>query len=310
MHLLRSISHGVSRIRGAGRVFRSFNRALLASGFAPVRVARMQDGTRIRVDLRSQTEWYSFYSGTYDEATIGLIGRLLGEMEGGFLDVGGNIGMYAVRVAAVLQENKRVICFEPVPENASRIRDNANLNGLGNLVSVNELALSDRKGTVELVLREDFVMGSHTGNASIAISEEADGAFRKIVVCTEKFDDIRKRGAFGSLPVAKVDIEGHEDFFLAGAQDYIKDDRPIIISEINNWFYNIRGTTSSRAFLRVIPSDYRVVLLKERGANCDAKEVSFDNLCEIKGVETCAFAPDEKYDLLINCLARRPAAGT
>ena len=137
VHAVRPL-HGV---RGVGRLSRLVNKVFLKSGVPPIQTGRMRDRTLMRLDLRSQTEWYAFYSGRYDDATIALICRLLTNSGGNFLDVGGNIGMYVIRVAANLDAVQRILCFEPVPENARRIRENLRLNNLKQKVEVFEVAL-------------------------------------------------------------------------------------------------------------------------------------------------------------------------
>lgn len=285
-----------SDVRGAGRACRLINRRFLKAGVPPVQIGQMRDGTRMRLDLRSQTEWYAFYSGHYDDASIALIRKLLMQLDGDFLDVGGNIGMYAVRVAKGLDAEQRSLCFEPMPDNAARIRENARLNAIEDRVEVQQIALSDAEGETELVLREDFEMGSATGNASIAISEDADGRFRKIPVPTRRFDDVLAKMGKVKFPVAKVDIEGHEDFFLRGATEWLHRDRPIILTEINNWFYEKRGTTSSAVFAPSLPEGYETALLREHGKTSRLEACPIDALAGLRGVETCLMYPPERQD--------------
>lgn len=286
----------VSGVRGTGRVCRLLNRGFVRAGVSPVQVARMRDGTRMRIDLRSQTEWYAFYSGRYDDAAIMLIRNLLSHLDGDFLDVGGNIGMYAVRVAAGIGAGRRSVCFEPMPDNAARIRENAQLNVVEDRVEVHPVALSDAEGEAELVLREDFEMGSATGNASVAISDDADGRFRKIRVPMRRFDDVLSERGRATFKVAKVDIEGHEDFFLRGAADWLRRDRPIILTEINNWFYEKRGTTSSAVFTPTLPENYEVALIRVRGNGCEIEPYPIDALAGLRRVETCLIYPAERRD--------------
>lgn len=282
----------MSDVRGAGRVSRVINRAFLNAGVPPVQIARMRDGTRMRLDLRSQTEWYAFYSGHYDDAAINLLRNLLSQIGESFLDVGGNIGMYAIRVVADLGTT-HCLCFEPMPDNAARILENAKLNDAKDRVQVHQVALSDAEGETELVLREDFEMGSVTGNASIAISEDADGRFRKIQVPMRRFDDfLEEEGK--RFHVAKVDIEGHEDFFFRGASAWLQRDRPVILTEINNWFYEKRGTTSSEAFAPCLPPKYEVALLKSNTKSAQLEECSVDQLAHLRRVETCILYPAER----------------
>lgn len=285
----------VSDMRGAGRICRKLNHAFLKAGVSPIQVTTMRDGTRMRLDLRAQTEWHSFYSGRYDDAAITLIHKLLERIEGDFLDVGGNIGMYAVRVANRLNAEQRAVCFEPMPDNVARIRENIELNGFARRVEVHEIALSDAEGEAELVLREDFEMGSGTGNASIAISEDADARFRKIRVPMRRFDDLLAEKAWwGAFPVVKVDIEGHEDFFLRGAAGWLHRDRPIVLTEINNWFYKKRGTTSSIVFGGSIPDNYELALLRTRGTTCSLEPCLIGDLADLRQIETCLIYPLER----------------
>lgn len=292
-----------SAVRGAGRLCRLVNLGFLEAGVPPIRTVRMRDGIRMRIDLRSLTEWYASYSGRYDDEVISLICRLLARRPGNFLDVGGNIGMYAVRVSAHLPPGMKTYCFEPMPSNARRIRENADANDLSERIELYRVALSDRSGTAELVLREDFERGASTGNASIAISPEADRSFQRMTVKLCRFDDVATEAGFGEIPVVKVDIEGHEDFFLKGALTRLARDRPVIITEINNWFYEKRGTTSSTVFAQCFPANYRAALLTTRRRKSGLSDISIEDLAALRKVQTCIFYPEEQRDLLYSALA-------
>jgi FkbM family methyltransferase len=294
----------ISDVRGAGRVSRIINRAFLNAGVPPIQIARMRDGNKMRLDLRSQTEWYAFYSGHYDDAAIQLLRNLLSQVGGSFLDVGGNIGMYGIRVVAGLGTTD-CLCFEPMPDNAARILENAKLNDAEDRVQVHQVALSDTEGETELVLREDFKMGSVTGNASIAISEDADGCFHRIQVSMRRFDEVLEDDEEKRFHVAKVDIEGHEDFFFRGASDWLQRDRPIILTEINNWFYEKRGTTSSDVFAPCLPAEYKVALFTANTKTAQLNECSVDELANLRRVETCILYPAERARDIYNALPRR-----
>lgn len=283
-----------ANIRGFGRISRVANVAFLKAGAPPVQIARMSDGTRMWLDLRSQTEWSAYYTGRYDEAALGLIKGLMARFEGDFLDVGGNIGMYSVRVASAIGPERKVLCFEPMPANVERIRQNASLNQVQDRVAVHKMALSDTEGETDLVLREDFEMGSNTGNASIAISDDADRGFRKIRVPRSTFDALRKEMGWAKIPVAKVDIEGHEDFFLRGAAAWLSKERPIILTEINNWFYQKRGTTLSKVFPASLPGNYEFALLEERRHVCKLRPCLIQDLERLESLETCIMFPRER----------------
>lgn len=297
---IQSLTAGLVRpfakVRGAHRLCRVMNQAFLALGSSPVRIARTVDDALMMVDLRSGAEWFTYYSGRYDEREIKLIKILLAE-RGDFLDVGGNIGIYAVRIGRLLAKTgRRVYCFEPVPANRRRIEQNLELNGLKDIVSVYDVALSSAEGVVDIVLREDFILGAETGNASVAISEEADGAFNRIQARSAPFDAIRHESDIGPISVLKVDIEGHEDQFLRGAKNMIKTDQPIMFSEVNSWYFERRGLTVDAAFEGVLPSDYK----KFEFVGENSLDVRlFERFSELQGFANIILAPEKRVDELL-----------
>lgn len=245
----------LSDVRGAHRLAMTLNRIFLNAGSAPLKQTQLRDGTRMWIDLRSLTENYSFYSGRYDDDEIEICLKCL-RQGGNFVDVGGNIGMYSTRIARRLSTTQ-VFCFEPVPNNAERIERNITANGIGDRVQVFRSALSDSEGTAKIVLREDFSHGAMTGNASLAISDEADAGFRQIEVPIERFDDVAERERIEDVALIKIDIEGHEDLFIVGAQTFIARERPAILFEVNNWYFNQRGIDIDAALSGRLPPDYR-----------------------------------------------------
>ena len=270
----------------------------------PVQVGQLLDGTNMILDLRSQTEWFSFWSGEYDDEIISLVQALCRRTESDFLDVGGNIGMYAVRVARRLGAGKRSASFEPMPQNAIRITENARLNGVEDRVEVYQVALSDHEGEATLVLREDFRLGSETGNASIAISDNADGNFNTVKVPADCFDTLMRSMTTSSFLIAKLDIEGHEDFFLRGAQAWLNRSRPILFVEINNWYFAKRNAKSSELFAASLPHDYECALIKMRAGKIELERCTVHSLSDISTIETCLMYHPERNADISSCLKR------
>ncbi len=65
------------------------------------------------------------------------------------LNVGANSGLYAILAGRIVGPSGEVHAFEPATVNVDRLRRNLALNGLSN-VSVNDCAVSDTSGTLEL----------------------------------------------------------------------------------------------------------------------------------------------------------------
>src|SRR4029453_12291641 len=84
------------------------------------------------------------YAGLYEFEDMAFIAHLLrpGEL---FVDVGANVGAYNVRAGAV---GARCLALEPVAATFAHLARNVNLNGLGDRVVLENVAVGARAGTV------------------------------------------------------------------------------------------------------------------------------------------------------------------
>ena len=91
---------------------------------------------------------YIASGGNYELTEVRFCERHV-EPGGTMLDVGGNIGVYALLAGKLVGPTGVVHTFEPEPQNAARLRANVALNGLAN-VEVFETAVYSESGTVVL----------------------------------------------------------------------------------------------------------------------------------------------------------------
>lgn len=194
----------------------------------------MRLGYRMRIDLRSYTEVFAYYTGRYETELIAAALRLM-PMAGVAVDVGANVGFWAVPFA----QRGIVHAFEPVPSNAARLAENAALNGITDRLYIHEVALSDHVGSAAITLREDFGRGATTGNAALVIDHD-DDRFPSVMVRLDTLDSLASGLLLDRIDVMKVDIEGHEDSFLRGARNTIARARPTIFIEWNRAYYDQR----------------------------------------------------------------------
>lgn len=138
-------------------------------------------------------------------------------------DVGANIGIYAVLLADAARDG-HVDAFEPVPETHERLAGNVARNGLTN-VTLHGVALSDKPGTARMAVHAD-------AHGCDAIGEVEPGAVA-LEVDTMTGADFLAASSHGDPDVVKVDIEGHEPEFLAGAWSMFERRRPLLIMEVN-----------------------------------------------------------------------------
>jgi len=258
------------------------------------------------LDLRSRTEFVPFYTGAYDGKIISQLVSLFDE-NWIVLDVGANIGFYAVPFARKIQTlNGRLLCFEPVPENYDRLRENLQLNNLDReCVQTYRFALSNTAGKLQIILREDFKSGGGTGNASVFIDDQADGEFKAIQVEAIRLDDFVQENLHGRIDFIKVDIEGHEDLFFEGADAVLRRDRPIVFSEFNEDYYRRRGVMLD-IWMRGFVTKYNYLFARP---GLDGIWVSIDTLVSRRNTDDVLLIPKEKANAVLKILNRASSCG-
>ena len=144
----------------------------------------------------------SLYQGRfYEEPFLRYIQSL--KLRGTYLDIGAFIGTHTVFFSKIC-EAERVHSFEPRPSVHARLASNVGLNGLGDRVTLHQIALTDTPGELSLTF------GGVTN-----------------IVPGLRLDDVV------SEPVAliKIDVEGMEPVVLSGAKRLLRRSRPIVFAE-------------------------------------------------------------------------------
>lgn len=174
-------------------------------------------GTRLAVRRKMHGVTGNIYCGLHEFTEMAFILHLLraGDL---FADIGANVGSYTVLAAGVC--GARVIAVEPGSAAGAALAKNIALNGLGDRVSVQSVAVGASVGELA------FTMGQDTTNH---VSRESDGARQQVRQTTADllFTD--------ETPLAmKLDVEGYEAAVLAGAGATLGDPRlKALIVELN-----------------------------------------------------------------------------
>jgi FkbM family methyltransferase len=202
---------------GQPRVAHAVHHRWLADDARP-RPARVR-GAAVTLDLRDTMQAEAYLVGGFEPELVRFVSREL--TDGGlFVDVGANIGLITLPVAA---GNRRieVIAFEPHPDNAARLRANLAANpGLN--VQVRELALGAERGHVHLISDDP----TQTGWFRVSSNEHG------IPVRMETLDSALPSGR--DIDVMKLDAEGSEPAILRGAEQLLRERRiGCIIAEVN-----------------------------------------------------------------------------
>ena len=140
------------------------------------------------------------------------------------LDVGANIGLYAIRFAKRLA-HARVFAFEPMPISHAFLQRNVAVNGVGERVSCFNYGLSETSGAVDF-----FISPAAGTNASLANVAGAQDAHR-VVGLTLTMDQWTANQVV--VPdFIKCDVEGAELLVFRGARATLATHQPIVFAEL------------------------------------------------------------------------------
>jgi FkbM family methyltransferase len=167
-----------------------------------------------------------FLLGTFEPALQYLIDRCLNPGEA-FYDVGANVGFLSVLAARRVGPQGQVHCFEPLPANADQIRHNAQLGGLRQ-VSVHQIALANSQGMAKFRVSTVPTFGALEGSP-MAVDQQVS----TIEVPVSTLDHVVKHLRLPKPAMVKIDIEGSEADFLTGAEETIREHRPILLIELH-----------------------------------------------------------------------------
>ncbi|SCZ11370.1 FkbM family methyltransferase [Microvirga guangxiensis] len=123
-----------------------------------------------------------------------------------FIDVGSNVGWYALLVARKVNPSSRILAVEPQPEIFDRLVHNIRLNPFGTIKAV-DCAIADKTGELTL-----FLDPRNKGEASLKIVNSSQTDTIRVPAVT-LLDLIRREG-FTHVDAVKLDVEGAEDLIL------------------------------------------------------------------------------------------------
>ena len=166
------------------------------------------------------------------------------------LDVGANIGLYTLALAALAPKGS-VWGFEPAPATFGFLSKNIEINGLAHAHSVHA-AVGDITGTVEFQDIPFFTAGSFAVTGEPFLTTEVLGSLC-IKTPSITIDQFMADQGLERLDFVKVDVEGGELSVLDGAKQTLATHRPLVVLEFNSFglsFHN--AVLPQRALLRIL----------------------------------------------------------
>jgi FkbM family methyltransferase len=123
-----------------------------------------------------------------------------------FVDVGANVGVYSLFVAAQAGPKARILAVEPQPEVFDRLTYNIRQNPFGTVKAV-ACAVADKAGELTL-----FLDARNRGESSVKIV--GSGQAGTVRVPAVSLLDLLEAESFADVDAIKLDVEGAEDLIL------------------------------------------------------------------------------------------------
>lgn len=172
--------------------------------------------TGARLFIPGDPHYFGFLSGVHESHVTDVIKASVREGDV-CVDIGANIGYFAMIMAKAAETGGGVHAFEPVPETFSALKNNAMLakeDGLN--IYPQQAAISAEEG--ELVIEHQQ---HSTLNQVRAIGSEFDSPENR-VQCVSLARFLSRENITRPIALLKIDVEGHEVSVMKGALPVLK----------------------------------------------------------------------------------------
>lgn len=250
--------------------FREFLNSVLNSGEFGAHGAFMPGGHRFMAELPLFRFWFRTEDremgslmgmGQYEPETIRLLPKLV-QAGNLCMDIGAQTGFISMHLATLVGSTGHVYALEPMRDSFDILTKNVSENGFDNVITAQLLACSDHSGEQHFVQHSGMLIATDGSEAGDVIS-----------IRSVRADDVPK----GQVSFIKLDVEGHEPAVLKGMPRILTEDRPIILTEVNE-FWLRRAGSSGVDYLNQLAELGYVLRRIEDGSLIDLAHVSFGEL--------------------------------
>lgn len=170
------------------------------------------------------------------------------------VDIGGNLGYYALLEARTVGDAGRVIAIEPVAANFAQLSKNIYRNGYGN------------------ILLHNVAVGATNGTATMYIGKKSNWhalypvpwKTREITVAVSTLDAVLAQHNLCSVDLIRMDLEGYEVEVIHGMVETIENYSPRLLVELHPHVAGADAILGLLRHLRVLGYDIAWLLDSER----------------------------------------------
>jgi FkbM family methyltransferase len=223
-------------------------------------ITELDAGLRLFVDLSDHVIGLNIVRGRYEADGIRFVRSVLRPGDTA-VDAGAHIGFFAMHMAARVGPMGKVHAFEPLDSNADLLERSISENGFADRIIFHRAAVGQHAGRATLTFPLETL---NTGGAYLL----RDGAAPLLGNQTRSVPLVTLDEANLTRPVRliKMDVEGAEPQIVLGATRVLKEDRPVIMSELHpTQLERASGTTADDFLAQMRRLGYEAHLL-ENGA--------------------------------------------
>ena len=192
-------------------------------------------GNTMELDLRDEgLSRDLFIYGIREERGAEVFERELEKVAGSVddetvLDIGANIGYFALIELGALTDTASLIAFEPDERNTKLLERNLELNGYRDRTTIERAAVGPERGVV------DFELAEHRNLNKVRAASTADPTYetgRTITVDEWSIDEYLQAHEIDpeSVVAARMDVEGYEVEVVRGMKKLLESDGPLVLS--------------------------------------------------------------------------------
>jgi FkbM family methyltransferase len=146
------------------------------------------------------------------------------------IDLGSNIGYYAVIQSNMIGESGKIFAIEPSPVNFPILKSNLENQKKNNFLAYN-IAIGDKNEEME------FIISSKSNWSKIRMNNEKINPEDKIIkIAVKTLDSFVKENNITKIDILRMDVEGFEYNILLGANEVLEKFKPKLFIEIHKMY--------------------------------------------------------------------------
>lgn len=152
------------------------------------------------------------------------------------VDIGSNIGYYALLESKIVGKNGKVFAIEPSPENFNYLNNNLKLQNSSN-TETHQIAIGNQEGTVKLTV------GNKSNHSKVVTENQTiPNGLEVISVPIKKLDTFIQEQNISKIDFVRMDVEGFELNVIEGMKNVLRKLRPMIQVEVHKMFLGVEYT--------------------------------------------------------------------